>query len=711
MVRDFFVFLCFLLTAQIIASLADPSKRRNSHAIREDGRDERVYVRGHKKQTRIKVQGKSLHVSKAQSKENDNYVNLEKILLDREQLKEYVLDYLRKHHGYGQVEKTTTNDEEGSAFSRKKKQSANHHHDRLESLQISSINAKHKHLHHHVNEKHRKDQSLHLKHSSNKRQKIVSKQKSQQSHSQHDHVEKKQRSKKLSLPIYYSVKEDDGKKNYIWSYPSSSGHKAKKRKFKKEGKHSGHNKEIIKKRHARVKNLNREVHQKVSKHEANANKLSSMRAFAHSHRHGESEYKKDTGQHKKQTAKHRDKLKHKANDVKKGENEGKHPGRNKEISGTKRNARVEDKHKIHQKARKHENNANKLSSLRALPYSRHHVESTYKKDTGHNKQRVKHKDTTKHKVNEDHKATKSLAHKKSNKRDFIAVVPPKSLRIEGFDVERVHPHSSRNKKKTAISERHTHTIHGKKNKSHKKPGEQAVGGRSNIASTSHRHDHHGKKDEVRKKSQLQKERRKSTVASKSHRNDGSRGEKSRIQKEFQPQKASRKSAFTSRTSNERKIGSVHKSSREQKASRKSSVGSPSYKSHTHKHKHHDRGREKSTVHKEEKSTHHKRKNILRDKDSQKFSPSWKSLDKRKIPSWYDDAKFGIFVHWGLYSVPSFDSEWFWFKWKGKQMPKYLNYTEKNFPPGFSYNEFAPMFKAEFFDARQWAELVARSGAR
>ncbi|XP_078346303.1 uncharacterized protein LOC144631685 [Oculina patagonica] len=629
-------------------------------------------------------------------------MNLENILFDREQLKEYVLDYLQKHHGYGQVEKTTTNGKKhGSTFSNKKKQSTNHHHGRLESLQISRINAKHKHLHHHVNEKHKKDQSLYLEHSTTKRQKIVSKQKSrQQSHSQHDHVEKKQRSKMVSLPIYYSVKEDDGRRSYIWSNPQSSSHKAKKKTFKKGGKNSVHDKEISRKKDGRVKHLNHEVHQKVSKHKSNANKLSSMRAFPHSHLHGELAYKKDTG-HKRQTKKKKDK----SNDAKKGENEGKHSGRNKEISGTKRSARVKDDHKIHHKARKHEMNANKLSSLRALPYSRHHGESTNKKDT-----RVKHKDKTKQKGNKDHKATNSLAHKKSNKRDFIAVVPPKSLRIEGFDVERVHPHSSHNKKKTTVTERNTHTIHGKKSKSQKKSGEKTDESKRNIASRSNRRIHHVKNDGVRKKSQLQKAGRKSAVASKSHRNDN-HGKKGRVQKEFQAQKAKRKSAVVSKTSSERNKGSVHKSSREQNASKKSSVGSPSYRSHSHKHKHHDHGHKKSTVQKEEKSTAHKRKKTSRDKDSQKFSPTWKSLDKREIPAWYDDAKFGIFVHWGLYSVPSFDSEWFWFKWKGKQMPKYLNYTEKNFPPGFSYNEFAPMFKAEFFDAKQWAELVAISGAR
>lgn len=48
----------------------------------------------------------------------------------------------------------------------------------------------------------------------------------------------------------------------------------------------------------------------------------------------------------------------------------------------------------------------------------------------------------------------------------------------------------------------------------------------------------------------------------------------------------------------------------------------------------------------------------------KYDPTWESLDKRPLPSWYDDVKFGIFLHWGVYSVPSYGSEWFWSNWEG-----------------------------------------------
>lgn len=49
----------------------------------------------------------------------------------------------------------------------------------------------------------------------------------------------------------------------------------------------------------------------------------------------------------------------------------------------------------------------------------------------------------------------------------------------------------------------------------------------------------------------------------------------------------------------------------------------------------------------------------------KYEPDWSSLDKRPLPRWYDEAKVGIFIHWGVYSVPSMGSEWFWTDWKSE----------------------------------------------
>lgn len=56
----------------------------------------------------------------------------------------------------------------------------------------------------------------------------------------------------------------------------------------------------------------------------------------------------------------------------------------------------------------------------------------------------------------------------------------------------------------------------------------------------------------------------------------------------------------------------------------------------------------------------------------KYEPTWDSLDTRPLPEWYDDAKVGIFIHWGVYSVPSFGTEWFWTNWQGKLMEIIMN---------------------------------------
>lgn len=49
----------------------------------------------------------------------------------------------------------------------------------------------------------------------------------------------------------------------------------------------------------------------------------------------------------------------------------------------------------------------------------------------------------------------------------------------------------------------------------------------------------------------------------------------------------------------------------------------------------------------------------------KYEPTWSSIDTRPLPDWYDEAKIGIFLHWGVYSVPNRGTEWFWYDWKGK----------------------------------------------
>lgn len=97
----------------------------------------------------------------------------------------------------------------------------------------------------------------------------------------------------------------------------------------------------------------------------------------------------------------------------------------------------------------------------------------------------------------------------------------------------------------------------------------------------------------------------------------------------------------------------------------------------------------------------------------KFQPNWESLAKHKTaPEWFQDAKLGIYFHWGPYSVPAFKSEWYprmMFE-KGSQV---YNHHMKTYgdPKEFGYEKFIPMFKAEHFDADQWADLFVAAGAR
>lgn len=93
-----------------------------------------------------------------------------------------------------------------------------------------------------------------------------------------------------------------------------------------------------------------------------------------------------------------------------------------------------------------------------------------------------------------------------------------------------------------------------------------------------------------------------------------------------------------------------------------------------------------------------------------YKPTWDSLDKRPLPSWFDEAKFGIFMHWGAYSVPSVASEWFWRNWADNSSLE-VEYMKRNYKPGFSYADFGPMFTAEFFDPKKFASVVQQSGAR
>jgi alpha-L-fucosidase len=103
--------------------------------------------------------------------------------------------------------------------------------------------------------------------------------------------------------------------------------------------------------------------------------------------------------------------------------------------------------------------------------------------------------------------------------------------------------------------------------------------------------------------------------------------------------------------------------------------------------------------------------LLSFKSSWAYEPTWESLDTRPLPQWYDDAKFGIFIHWGVFSVPSFKTEWFWQRWQGNKDPKFVEFVEKTEKPGFAYPDYASRFDAIFYEPDEWASLFAKAGAQ
>ncbi len=95
-----------------------------------------------------------------------------------------------------------------------------------------------------------------------------------------------------------------------------------------------------------------------------------------------------------------------------------------------------------------------------------------------------------------------------------------------------------------------------------------------------------------------------------------------------------------------------------------------------------------------------------------FRPDWESLQKYEVPDWYRDAKFGIFIHWGVYSVPAFGNEWYPRNMYREGTEEYKHHIATYGPQDkFGYKDFVPMFKAERFDPEKWAELFKKAGAK
>jgi alpha-L-fucosidase len=116
-----------------------------------------------------------------------------------------------------------------------------------------------------------------------------------------------------------------------------------------------------------------------------------------------------------------------------------------------------------------------------------------------------------------------------------------------------------------------------------------------------------------------------------------------------------------------------------------------------------------------------RETLLKEADGQAndgpFRPDWESLRHYQQPQWYKDAKFGIFIHWGVYSVPGAENEWY-----PRNMYKPKEGAYKNFQEHFAskdparkdalgYKDLIPRFRAENWDPAAWAHLFKEAGAQ
>ena len=111
----------------------------------------------------------------------------------------------------------------------------------------------------------------------------------------------------------------------------------------------------------------------------------------------------------------------------------------------------------------------------------------------------------------------------------------------------------------------------------------------------------------------------------------------------------------------------------------------------------------------------------------RYQPNWASIDARPTPQWFGDSKFGIFIHWGVYSVPAYAAvnvkdenpyaEWYWNSLTNGKKAKgpvghgalTWQFHQRVYGRDFPYADFAPMFRAELFDPDHWADVFVRPG--
>ena len=106
-----------------------------------------------------------------------------------------------------------------------------------------------------------------------------------------------------------------------------------------------------------------------------------------------------------------------------------------------------------------------------------------------------------------------------------------------------------------------------------------------------------------------------------------------------------------------------------------------------------------------------------------YQSTWGSIDSRPVPAWFEDAKFGIFIHWGVYSVPAWATttggvyekyaEWYWARLAEGERPmqSFMDFHKNTFGDKFQYRDFVSGFKAEMFNPDLWATILKNAGAK
>jgi len=122
--------------------------------------------------------------------------------------------------------------------------------------------------------------------------------------------------------------------------------------------------------------------------------------------------------------------------------------------------------------------------------------------------------------------------------------------------------------------------------------------------------------------------------------------------------------------------------------------------------------------------------LINTSHSQTYTADWRSLDQRPVPTWFTNAKFGIFIHWGVYSVPAWGptakdgagiyeryAEWYWYRLTdtsagGKKVhDMFKRFHDKAYGPQVKYQDFVKDFTCNMFDANEWAGIIRSSGAK